>query len=67
MRSKRSVGTAPHCAPRQGWAEAFAASRPVHREMLLEPLPPNAFDEEEWEWDSFDTGEDRKTEPGTES
>jgi hypothetical protein len=35
--------------------------------MLLEPLPPNAFDEEEWEWDSFDTGEDRKTEPGTES
>ncbi|MGA9545388.1 MAG: AbrB/MazE/SpoVT family DNA-binding domain-containing protein [Candidatus Sulfotelmatobacter sp.] len=41
---------APHRAPREGWKEAFAASRPLEREMLLDGVPPNAFDDEEWTW-----------------
>ncbi len=41
---------APHRAPRHGWKETFAASRPVEREMLLDGVPPNAFDDEEWTW-----------------
>jgi len=41
---------APHRAVRQGWREAFAASAPVKDdELLLDNLPPNAFDSEEWE------------------
>jgi hypothetical protein len=41
---------APHRTPRQGWKEAFAAAQPVEREMLLDGLLPNLFDDEEWEW-----------------
>lgn len=41
---------APHRAPRHGWKEAFAASCPVEREMLLDEVPPNPFDDEEWTW-----------------
>jgi antitoxin MazE len=41
---------APHRAPRDGWKETFAASRPGEPEMLLDGVPPNAFDDEEWTW-----------------
>lgn len=41
---------APHRAPRHGWKQAFAASRPAKDEMLLGQVSPNAFDSEEWEW-----------------
>jgi antitoxin MazE len=41
---------APHRAPRHGWKETFAASRPIKREMLLDGVPPNAFDDKEWTW-----------------
>ncbi|MGB2605431.1 MAG: AbrB/MazE/SpoVT family DNA-binding domain-containing protein [Candidatus Sulfotelmatobacter sp.] len=41
---------APHRAPRNGWKEAFAASRPAEREMLLDRVSPNAFDSEDWKW-----------------
>jgi antitoxin MazE len=41
---------APHRAPRAGWKEAFAASGPIKREMLLDGVPPNKFDDEEWTW-----------------
>jgi antitoxin MazE len=40
---------APHRAPRHGWREAFAASHPANREMLLDPAS-NAFDSEDWKW-----------------
>ena len=41
----------PHRAARQGWREAFAASASAKdEELLLDNLPPNAFDSEEWEW-----------------
>jgi len=41
---------APHRAPREGWKETFGASRSGEREMLLDGVPPNAFDDEEWTW-----------------
>jgi antitoxin MazE len=41
---------APHRAPREGWKETFATSRSGEREMLLDGVPPNAFDDEEWTW-----------------
>jgi antitoxin MazE len=41
---------APHRAPRHGWKETFAASRPIEREMLLDGVALNAFDDEEWTW-----------------
>lgn len=41
---------APHRAPRYGWKQAFAASTSAEPEPLLEPLPPNAFDSEDWKW-----------------
>ena len=41
---------APHRAPRAGWKEAFAASHPAERLMLLDPAPPNAFDGQGWKW-----------------
>jgi antitoxin MazE len=38
-------------APRQSWDEAFvAAGRSDSDELLLESLPPNKFDREEWKW-----------------
>ena len=38
-------------APRQGWDEAFrAAGSAEGDELLLESLPPNKFDREEWKW-----------------
>ena len=38
-------------APRQGWDEAFRAAGPAEDDrLLLESLPPNKFDREEWKW-----------------
>jgi antitoxin MazE len=37
--------------PRQGWEEAFrAAGSAEGDELLLESIPANKFDREEWEW-----------------
>jgi hypothetical protein len=37
--------------PRQGWKEAFAtAGSSVRDPLLLESLPPNRFEAEEWRW-----------------
>jgi len=41
---------APHRVPREGWQQAFAASRPAEREMLLDQVQTNAFDNEDWKW-----------------
>lgn len=41
----------PHRAPRQGWDEAFhAAGTAEGDKLLLESLPANRFDREEWQW-----------------
>lgn len=41
----------PEEKPRKGWEELFrAAHDDSSDELLLEPLPPNAFDREEWTW-----------------
>lgn len=41
----------PHRRPRQGWKEAFAAAQTQESEpLLLERLPANRFDHEEWTW-----------------
>ncbi len=38
-------------SPREGWEEAFrAAGSSAADELLLDGLPANQFDEEEWEW-----------------
>ena len=37
--------------PRQGWEELFRAAGPAaNDELLLDTLPPNQFDQEEWRW-----------------
>ena len=37
--------------PRQGWKEAFrAAGSAAQDELLLDTMPSNEFDNEEWEW-----------------
>jgi len=42
---------APARSPRQGWQAAFAAAGADRRDsLLLEPMPPNDFDEKEWAW-----------------
>lgn len=48
--TREGLFIAPHRTPRQGWKEAFAAAQPIKREMLLDGVPPNAFDDEEWTW-----------------
>jgi antitoxin MazE len=40
---------APHRPMRCGWKNAFSQDRPSEV-LLLEDLPPNKFDREEWEW-----------------
>ena len=38
-------------APREGWEEAFrAASSTPEKGLLLDGLPANQFDHEEWQW-----------------
>ncbi|MGD0364645.1 MAG: AbrB/MazE/SpoVT family DNA-binding domain-containing protein [Bryobacteraceae bacterium] len=42
---------APERPARQGWKEAFAAAASSAPDrLLLEALPPNEFDGEEWTW-----------------
>ena len=41
---------APHHAPRDGWKQAFAASHSTEREMLLDSVPANRFDNVDWKW-----------------
>jgi antitoxin MazE len=42
---------APSHRPREGWEEVFRAATPsVSDELLLDTLPPNQFDLEEWQW-----------------
>jgi len=40
---------APHRDPRHGWKQAFAAER-APEELLLDAVPANAFDREDWKW-----------------
>ena len=40
----------PERRPREGWAEAFRAAGPEADEILLDALPSNAFDRDEWKW-----------------
>jgi antitoxin MazE len=41
----------PDLPPRHGWEAAFDAAGPAGEdELLLEGLPPNKFDIEEWNW-----------------
>jgi antitoxin MazE len=41
----------PDRRPREGWEEAFQAAGPATRdELLLDGLPPNDFDLEDWRW-----------------
>ena len=41
----------PRRAPRQGWEEAsLAAGSAAQDELLLDTMPSNEFDREEWEW-----------------
>jgi antitoxin MazE len=35
---------------RAGWAEAAQELHRREEDRLMEPLPPTAFDEKEWEW-----------------
>jgi antitoxin MazE len=37
-------------APRQGWAEAAQTMRQRQEDVLLEPLTPTNFDDQEWHW-----------------
>ena len=42
---------APGRAPREGWNEAFsAAGSAANDDLLLDDLPPNQFDREDWRW-----------------
>ncbi len=42
---------APARRAREGWEEAFRAAGPSGEdELLLDTLPPNKFDREEWRW-----------------
>jgi antitoxin MazE len=46
----RLVITPEHC-PRQGWEDAFRAAQPSTKdELLLDALPANEFDDEDWQW-----------------
>jgi hypothetical protein len=37
--------------PRQRWDEAFGAAAPSEDDqLLLETVPPNRFDREDWKW-----------------
>lgn len=36
--------------PRTGWGEAAQAAHQQDEDILLDPLTPTHFDEQEWEW-----------------
>jgi antitoxin MazE len=41
----------PHRTPRQGWEKAFQSAGPATPDrLLLDTVPPNDFDREEWQW-----------------
>ncbi len=45
------VGKSEDHFPRAGWVEAYrAAGPPINDELLLDTLPPNQFDQEDWRW-----------------
>ena len=45
------VVIAPGRTPREGWEEAFRAAGPSSNdELLLDALPANEFDQEDWRW-----------------
>jgi antitoxin MazE len=46
--SSEGLIVAPYRVLRQGWKEAFVAS--PDQNLLLEHVPSNTFDGEEWEW-----------------
>ena len=42
---------APDRQPRQGWEKSFRSANPATPDqLLLEALPPNEFDRDEWRW-----------------
>jgi len=42
---------APDRPPRQGWEKAFRSANPATPDqLLLETVPPNEFDRDEWRW-----------------
>ena len=48
---QRRLVIEPHRRPRQGWKQAFASAVPsIQDPLLLEGLPANQFDAEEWTW-----------------
>ncbi|HTA46154.1 MAG TPA: AbrB/MazE/SpoVT family DNA-binding domain-containing protein [Bryobacteraceae bacterium] len=48
---RNTIVIAPERQPREGWEQAFRnAGSSEKDELLLESLPPNRFDSEEWEW-----------------
>ena len=47
----RRLVVSPGRQLRQGWQEAFQnAGSAKHDELLLEPMPANDFDRQEWKW-----------------
>ena len=41
----------PQRTPRQGWEKAFqSAGTATQDRLLLNTVPPNDFDREEWQW-----------------
>jgi antitoxin MazE len=51
MVERNRLVIAPGRTPRQGWKEAFAAAGSSARDTsLLGALPPNEFDESDWNW-----------------
>ena len=48
--TQQGIVIAAHREPRHGWKHSFAKASPTEDEILLDRLPPNAFDGEEWTW-----------------
>ncbi|MGD0618866.1 MAG: AbrB/MazE/SpoVT family DNA-binding domain-containing protein [Bryobacteraceae bacterium] len=48
---KHRLVISPEHRPRQGWEEAFRADSPsASDELLLDAVPANQFDHEDWQW-----------------
>jgi antitoxin MazE len=48
---KHRLVIAPERRPRQGWEEAFRTAGPrADDELLLDTLPANEFDRQDWQW-----------------
>jgi antitoxin MazE len=48
--TEQGLTIAPHRPPRSGWKDAFSREQSSSDELLLQELPANAFDREEWKW-----------------